>query len=378
MYKGKVTALVAAGTVWAGSFASVVAYAHSLPLGDGKVSSSAKKGYVYSCQTRFRETGIGAHASGDWLDEQGRSWNPELKPIVDGSVKWPSEVSISLDGNMRVISGNGLPNHETGQFPVSRSDDAYQYDRNPNRISEQNILLRLPANPQIADQPTCVPMGMIGFATSGVAIFNALDAGGRDAPAHEIQDKCDGHPQQGGVYHYHNLSSCLSDTRSGPGGTSDLLGYALDGFGIYGSYEKGRKLTSKDLDECHGRTSKVMWNGKVKDVYHYVFTEDYPYTVGCFKGKVTVKTTMGREGGGRMQQMGREGGRQQAMRGGDRAGGRPGPEMLMAVADKLGVSFEQLRRAAGAPPPNFRNIARQLNLSEQQVRAAFLAARDGR
>ncbi len=388
MYKEKIVAVLAASTFVASGFASASAYAHSLPLGDGKVSSSPKKGNVYSCQRHFRQTGIGAHASGSWLDLQGRTWDPELKPIVDGSVKWPGKVSISLEGDTRIVTGNGLPTHATGQFPVSRKDDAYQYDRNPNSISGQKVLLRLPANPTLAANPTCVPMGMIGFATTGVAIFNALDAGGRDAPAHEIQDKCDGHPQQSGMYHYHNLSKCLKDTRSGPNGTSDLLGYSLDGFGIYGSYENGRKLTSKDLDECHGRTSNVMWNGKVQKVYHYVFTDDYPYTIGCFRGDVTVKTSLGREGGPGLkggqqfgQRDGLSGGQRPSLFGGAQQrqglGGR-GREMLMAVADQLGVSFEELRRAAGGPPPNFRNISRKLKLSEAQVRAAFEAARSGR
>ncbi len=338
---------------------SAQAFAHTLPLGDGKVSTSAKAGYVLSCQRRFNKNGGGAEASGDWLDERGKTWDPALKPIVDGSVKWPGKVSIKLQSNMRVISANGLPTHETGTFPVSRKDDAYAYDRNPNRISKYKVLLQLPANPQIAAEPTCVPMGMIGFAISGVAIFNALDALGRDAPAHEIQDKCDGHPERSGQYHYHDLSRCLNDTRSGPGGTSDLLGYALDGFGIYGSYENGRELTSKDLDECHGRTSKVMWNGKPQEIYHYVFTRDYPYTVGCFKGEVTVRSAAGGQQGG-------AGGS-----GGPRAGGGP----LATVAAQLGVPFETLRKAAGGPPPNFARIARKLGMSEAKVRAAFQSAR---
>lgn len=376
MNNEKVSAVIAAGTILVGSFASANAYAHSLPLGDGKVSSLPKKGYVYSCQRHFPSNAVGAQASGSWLDLQGRTWDPDIKPIVDGSVKWPGEVSISQQGDTRIVSGNGLPTHVTGTFPVSRQDDAYKFDRNPNRISKHTVLLRLPANPQIADSATCVPMGMIGFAVTGVAIYNALDAGGRDAPAHEIQDKCDGHPERTGEYHYHNLSKCLNDTRSGPKGTSDLLGYALDGFGIYGSYENGRKLTSKDLDECHGRTSTVMWNGKARKIYHYVFTEDYPYTVGCFKGEVTVKAS---KAGGGGRDMGRpEGGPPPGQFGGQQAGRRPGPEMLMAVADRLGVSFEQLRRAAGAPPPDFRNIARKLHLREADVRAAFDAVRAGR
>ncbi len=278
---------LASGSILVSGFASGLASAHSLPLGDGKVTTSgAKKGYVYSCLKEFPSGGKGAFKTGSWLDAANKTWDPSLKPVVDGSVKWDGKVSFTLDGDERVVSANGLPSHETGNYPIAKTDDAYQYDRNPNRISEQDILMKLPANPEIASSPTCLHLDLVGFAVTGVAIYNALDALGRDAPAYEIQDKCDGHPERSGEYHYHNLSACLTDTKSGPNGTSDLLGYALDGFGIYGKYEDGKELTTDDLDECHGRVSSVMWDGEVREIYHYVFTEDYPYTVGCYKGAV--------------------------------------------------------------------------------------------
>ena len=48
--------------------------------------------------------------------------------------------------------------------------------------------------------------------TTGVALFNAFDAGGRDAGAWEVQDGCNGHPQITSEYHYHTLSTCIQDT----------------------------------------------------------------------------------------------------------------------------------------------------------------------
>jgi hypothetical protein len=124
-------------------------------------------------------------------------------------------------------------------------------------------------------------MGMIGVALNGVAIFNALDAGGRDAVAHEVQDACSGHPQMSGEYHYHGPSACLPNES----GNEVLIGYALDGFGIYSLYDaNGRELTNADLDDCHGRVSEVEWDGKRAVMFHYVLTREYPYTVGCFRG----------------------------------------------------------------------------------------------
>lgn len=283
----------------AAAFAATPAMADTLPLGDGKISTSPRAGYLFSCQTTFNSN-AGAHASGDWLDEAAGTWDPDKKPTVDGSVTWAGEISIAVEGNQRVVRANGLPNHPTGIYPVGRSDDAYQYDRNPNTIQAGDVLLQLPATPQKAAGPSCVPMGAIGFTLTGAKVFNALDARGEDAPAREIQDACDGHPEQTGEYHYHSLTRCAADNKSGPSGHSDLLGYALDGFGMFGMYDAGgTMLRSGDLDECHGHTGPVAWDGKTVEIYHYHFTEDYPYTIGCFVG--SPKASSGSGSGGQQQ-----------------------------------------------------------------------------
>ncbi len=252
---------------------------HNLPLGDGKVSTSPQTGFVYSCQTDFK-TG-GAQHTGPWI--HGDTWDLTAKIAVEGAVQWPdAQFEVTVNDGRRVITGNGLPlDAETGIFPIQKSDPAYQIDPNPNGIAKQNISFSLPVNPTISDTPSCVPMGMIGLALNGVAIFNALDAAGRDAVAHETQDVCDGHPQSAGIYHYHGPSPCMP----GVDGNAQLVGYALDGFGIYSMYDaNGKEITNADLDACHGMTSEVMWNGNLTSIYHYVLTQEYPYTIGCYRG----------------------------------------------------------------------------------------------
>lgn len=60
---------------------------------------------------------------------------------------------------------------------------------------------------------------------------------------------------------------------------------ALDGYGLYVDRDAdGNLLTNDDLDECHGRSSAVMWDGKATTMYHYVVTREYPYTLGCYHG----------------------------------------------------------------------------------------------
>jgi hypothetical protein len=263
----------------------------ALPLGDGKVSSTPKVGYVYSCQTQFN--GGGAVDNVPWIT--GNTWQPENKLAISGNVSWPNNsTNIKTANNQRVISANNLPNHATGVYPVAVTDPAYQYDSNPNSIRTQTVALTLTSNPKIASKASCLPMGAIGFAVSGAVIFNALDAGGRDAVAHEVQDKCGGHPEKSGAYHYHGNSKCFKDTASTQAKHSDLIGYALDGFGIYGlKTEGGKAVSNKNLDACHGHSHSLNWNGKAAVLYHYHLTPEYPYSLGCFKG-TPVKLTRSR------------------------------------------------------------------------------------
>ncbi len=253
-----------------------------IPLGDGNVSTQPKQGDVDSCITTFG--GGGAQRAGPWIDATSQTWNIRTKIAAQGShVESGASYSESVQGATRSITGNDLPRSvPVGTFPIAAGDPAYQYDRNPNVVSQQSIHLDLPASPAAAPSPQCLGLGPIGVTTAGVLLYDALDAGGRDAGAHEVQDACGGHPDMRGAYHYHTISSCLLQPVAGG---AQLIGYALDGYGIYAEWNSAGTLpTDGDLDACHGRTSAVPWNGATASVYHYDVTMEYPYTVGCFHG----------------------------------------------------------------------------------------------
>ena len=112
------------------------------------------------------------------------------KPAVDGKVTWPGRIQIVREDDARRVNGNGLPNHPTGIYPIARDSEAFRYDRNPNSIAERPMVRTIPALPVQALSASCLPLGPIGVMLTGVAIFNALDALGKDAVAHEIQDAC--------------------------------------------------------------------------------------------------------------------------------------------------------------------------------------------
>ena len=260
----------------------------ALPLGDGSTSTAPAAGAVWTCQSSFPSNAPGAQAAGPWIDEQAGTWDSTTKLAVRGAVDRGGEVTVSVAGDRTTIAGNGLPTTPTGVYPVRASDPAYAYDRNPNTITGHRLLASLDATPAAAARSSCVG-GTVGVSVLGVPIFSAFDAGGRDAVAWEVQDSCDGHPERTGQYHFHSLSSCFTATGLGAGG---LFGYALDGFGIYVETDaRGESLVTADLDECHGRTSPVLWQGRMVEMYHYVATPDFPYTVGCFRGTPITSAT---------------------------------------------------------------------------------------
>ena len=274
--------------------------AQSLPLGDGHVTDHPAAGNVYACNMNFR--GGGARHAGGWF--HGNTWNPLEKPHVSGNVFWPGAAfSLTPEGGGLTFTGNGLPVREaTGVFPIAPADTAYRYDTNPNHIAAQHLNFDIPAAPVRAAAPGCLPMGMIGFTTTGVAFYNALDAAGRDAAAHEVQDNCDGHPQANSEYHYHNGSPCI------PGYDRDtLVGWALDGYPILGMKDaSGAWITNADLDACHGRAERVLVDGRAY-AYAYRLTREYPYTLGCFTGQLLAGTEQAVRAG--LDASGRSGGR---------------------------------------------------------------------
>ena len=230
--------------------------------------------------------GAGANNAGDWTNPDG-TWDYTRKPQVEGNVSWNSEFSISLDGNgNRILTGNGLPNHTTGIFPIQAGTIAWNYDRNPNIISPQPLDFTIPALPQVAASPSCVGFGPAGYSLTGSAIYHGASTLGTDAAAHEMLDRFGGHTDGTERYHYHYPTEDIQDhIHNHTSGHSAIMGYMLDGFGIYGPYgENGELLSSADLDECHGHTHSVLWDGEMIDLYHYHWTYDFPYNIGCYKG----------------------------------------------------------------------------------------------
>lgn len=251
----------------------------ALPVGDDLVGGGPAVGRLDLCDT-FPTDGGGA-SGGPWINGDG-TFDLTAKVWVQGEVDWPeAEFASTVSGDQRSLVGNNLPvDHDTGTFPIAADDPAAAFDQNPSGIVAHEYDLRVPAAPDVADAPSCVA-GEVGFLLSGVVLNSPVDAAGRDAVAWESQDPCQGHPNPAG-YHYHSVSPCVPDEGTGH---SELVGYALDGFGIFGHRgEDGKVLTNEDLDQCHGHTHEIEWDGETVEMFHYHATWEFPYAVGCFTG----------------------------------------------------------------------------------------------
>ena len=189
-----------------------------------------------------------------------------------------------------VIDSQGYPNHPTAIFPNSG---------NPNRIEIQKFRFQLPLEPKLNDQITRLPMGPIGTAVNGVVYFNPFEQGGMNAVEGYSEvwlDSCCGHPQQAGVYHYHKYPVCVKSPFKDNGKQhSPVIGFAFDGFPIYGPYESDG-LMAKDatseltLDSCNGHTDSVRG-------YHYHVTPGrFPYIIGGYAGVPELSNIRGRRG----------------------------------------------------------------------------------
>jgi hypothetical protein len=116
------------------------------------VTDGPRPGYMYVCEPRmFQQANArGALQDGPWIHKAAGTYDVTKKLFVQGHVSSRNaKLTITATHELRVIKGNGLPlGVPTGIFPVQTSDPAYQYDRNPNRITPQGIRSRFPAIPR--------------------------------------------------------------------------------------------------------------------------------------------------------------------------------------------------------------------------------------
>ncbi len=142
---------------------------------------------------------------------------------------------------------------------------------------------RIPLAPAIATTPTSVNDGPIGVAINGVPIFNPCKQGGcqnGDTKLLGELDVCNGHAGRADDYHYHAAPTCLMADQPAHYWDTHPLGWALDGFAIFGYNDATGTTATRDAI-CGGNT---LSNTNAPAGYSYHVTDTAPYVMSCLRG----------------------------------------------------------------------------------------------
>ncbi len=200
-------------------------------------------------------------------------------------------VRIRFTDKHLVMRSKNLPNHPTAEFP----DRWRALDGNPNYIAQKDMTWHLPLTPRentsdrvaMKDENNndhALPMGPIGVAINGVVFFNPFDHL-LDEDAVWRLDRCCGHPAPNSLYHYHKYPVCVKSPWTDDGtGHSPVIGFAFDGFPVYGPYaakgELARESTSNPLNEFN------VHSDKARGWHYHVTPGKFPHIIGGYWGVV--------------------------------------------------------------------------------------------
>ena len=259
--------------------------------------------------------------------------------------KCPSVNFLNLSKSVGAGSGYAKPSQKivcsTGEVVVTTNNMiSFPFVKmTPHSLSPQTLTIKFPRSPKVAATPTNVVnmLGTAGVSVSGLLIYPItegaipVESAFGDPYYNKMLDTCGGHTGPASEYHYHVLITVAICNLKNTG----VLGYAIDGFPIYGptaclnvkctkkaavksgyvqignpqknvwnAYKYSATPSTTVLDECNGR---VQPDG----TYGYHATMTFPYIFGCFKGTPTTQTggaaapmNMGGGSGGSGQQQG--------------------------------------------------------------------------
>jgi phosphatidylethanolamine-binding protein (PEBP) family uncharacterized protein len=186
--------------------------------------------------------------------------------------------TVQCDETYAYVASNGLPTHTMmdGIVASNLQVPIAQDFRGANAW-------KIPLHPAIAETTTTANDGPIGVAINGVPIFNPCKQGGCQNGDTKVQgelDVCNGHAGRADDYHYHAAPTCLMEGQADGYWDTHPLGWALDGFAIFGYNDADGRVASRD-DVCGGNTSAVP---NAPAGYSYHVTDDAPYVLSCFRG----------------------------------------------------------------------------------------------
>ncbi len=205
----------------------------------------------------------------------------------------PDNVVVSFTKTHLVIRSKNLPNHPTAVFP----DKSKFLDGNPNYIQERLTTTNIPLDPKenpkhIAmkggtNNNSALPRGPIGIAVNGIVFFNPFDHL-LDEDAVWRLDRCCGHPSPRSQYHYHKYPVCVKSPWSDNGtGHSPLIGFANDGFPVYGPYESQGLLAKNDMNNPLNEFN-IHYDDQ-RGWHYHVTPGKFPHIIGGFWGTAEAR-----------------------------------------------------------------------------------------
>lgn len=270
---------------------------------------------------------------GDYVNEY------DAMPLdIKNDIAFDADVFITATDTECTLTSNSIPNHDFNDETAAFAGGA-----EGATIAATDLVHTVTRNPEFASEPTYITQQIknaiflngvrLDIMSAGCYRPNSADANedgdvgiGCDSNTAWLLDPLsteskfgadfhNAHTQPGGLYHYHGGPNAMFDDNPGPDG-SPVIGFAADGFPIYGSYffddnsgqlrkaisgytlktgsrgtrsdtNPGGEYTGKynddweytgagDLDECNGMT--------VNDQYGYYVTDAYPWVIKCLRG----------------------------------------------------------------------------------------------
>ncbi len=216
-----------------------------------------------------------------YLDRDGET--------VQKDVFVPDAVVLSFTATHVVMRSKNLPNHPVAVFP----DRTRFLDGNPNVIREQrdtwSIVLEPKPNanrpaPMTSENRRGLPMGPIGVAVNGVVFFNPFDQSGEVDAVWRL-DRCCGHPSPNSQYHYHKYPVCVNTPWADDGTShSPVIGFAFDGFAVYGPYEAAGVLAKDSSDNPLNQYN--LHTDPARGPHYHVTPGRFPHLIGGYWGEV--------------------------------------------------------------------------------------------
>jgi hypothetical protein len=176
-------------------------------------------------------------------------------------LRFSCRVKLTVLGQLVTASADGRPDYKS--FYFDEANACYEAfpsgKRNPNRIATESISVDVPLSPGGDGQR--MQTAIVAIALNGVPIYGNFAAPGDDIFQEAATfDRCAGHPQGTGMYHYHSEPTSITadDDR--------FIGMMRDGYAIYGRKDSDGSYPA--LDQDGGHTGATSDSGGAA-VYHY-------------------------------------------------------------------------------------------------------------